>query len=180
LTGHVGSYAQKLAAERAVQGMMGVRGVAEEIAVRYPNDKKSGDDQIAERALSIINWGAQLPADAVKVKVEKGLVTLTGEVDRRDQRMAAEAAVHHLSGIAGVINDIRVTQNGVSRDICAEVVGALNRHAEIDAHAVMVVAHDDRVTLIGRVASAHQREAARQAVWSVPGVNAVEDRLEIN
>jgi osmotically-inducible protein OsmY len=179
LTGHVESYAQKLAAERTVQGIKGVRGVAEEIEVRYPNDKKRGDDQIAERALSIINWHAQLPADAIKVKVENGLVTLSGEVDWQYQRMAAEAAIDKLSGIIGVINDIRVKPKQVTRDVCDEAMRALNRNAEIDADHLMVVAHNDRVTLLGRVPTSHQREVAKRAIWSVPGVIAVEDRLEI-
>ena len=179
LTGHVESYAQKLAAERTVQRIKGVRGLAEEIEVRYPNDKKKGDDQIAERALSVINWHAQLPPDSIKVKVENGLVTLTGDVDWQYQRLAAEAAVNKLSGVIGVINDILVKPKQVARDVCDEVTRALRRNAEIDADHLMVVAHNDRVTLIGRVPTSHQRDVAKRAVWSVPGVIAVEDRLEI-
>src|SRR5271169_2999065 len=72
LTGHVGSYAQKLAAERAVQRVKGVRGIAEEIEIRYPDDKQTADDQIALRAVNIIGWDAQVPGGAVKVKVQKG------------------------------------------------------------------------------------------------------------
>jgi osmotically-inducible protein OsmY len=71
LTGHVRSYAEKLAVERAVQRVRGVHGIAEEIEIRYPADKKTADDQIAERAVSSINWNAQVPKDAVLVKVER-------------------------------------------------------------------------------------------------------------
>ena len=39
-TGHVGNYAEKVAAERVVQRVKGVRGVAQEIEVRYPGNKK--------------------------------------------------------------------------------------------------------------------------------------------
>jgi osmotically-inducible protein OsmY len=70
-----------------------------------------------------------------------------------------------------------VRDHQTSHDICDEVTRALN--SEIDAHHVMVVAHNDRITLLGRVPTSHQREAARRAVSSVPGVTAVEDRLEI-
>ena len=41
LTGHVSSYAEKIAAERAVQRVKGVRGVAEEIEVRYPSERRT-------------------------------------------------------------------------------------------------------------------------------------------
>ena len=63
LTGHVSSDAQKRAAECAARRVKGVRAVAEEIEVRYPNEKKTADDQIAERALAILNWDAQVPAE---------------------------------------------------------------------------------------------------------------------
>ena len=47
LSGHVNSYAEKIAAERIVQRVRNVRGVAQEIEVRYPNARKDADDEIA-------------------------------------------------------------------------------------------------------------------------------------
>ena len=71
LTGYVASYAQKIAAEQAVRRVEGVRAIAQEIAVRYPNDKKTSDDEIAKRALNILGWYAMIPQDTVKVTVQK-------------------------------------------------------------------------------------------------------------
>jgi hypothetical protein len=65
LTGHVSNYAEKFAAERAARRVRGVRAVAQEIEFRYPSDKKTSGDEIAKRALSIIQWNAQIPEDAV-------------------------------------------------------------------------------------------------------------------
>ena len=90
LTGHVASYAEKVAAERAVERIKGVRAIAENIEVRYPGHKQTADDEIAERALSILGWNVQVPKDLVKVKVEKGWVTLSGAVHWQYQRVAAE------------------------------------------------------------------------------------------
>jgi len=53
LTGRVASYAEKVAPERAIQRVNGVRAIAEKIEVRYPNDKQTADDQIAERTLTV-------------------------------------------------------------------------------------------------------------------------------
>jgi osmotically-inducible protein OsmY len=80
LTGHVASYAEKLAAECAARRVAGVRAIAEEIEVRYLSEKKTADDQIAERALKVMAWDASVPEDAVGVRVEKGWVTLEGSV----------------------------------------------------------------------------------------------------
>src|SRR3954452_1425660 len=54
LTGRVSSFAEKIAAERAAMRVRGVKAVAQDIMVRYPEDKKTADDEIAARALKLI------------------------------------------------------------------------------------------------------------------------------
>ncbi|HLW90472.1 MAG TPA: BON domain-containing protein [Roseiarcus sp.] len=179
LTGHVSDYAQKLAAERAARQVKGVRAIAEEIEVRYPNEKKTADDQIAERALAILRWDAQAPAETITVRVERGWVTLTGEAPWQYQRIAAEKAIRKLSGVVGVTNEIRVTPKVISQDVRGKIRDALKRNAELDANSIMVAVHDDRVTLIGKVKTWRERDVAERAAWSAPGVTAVEDRLDI-
>ena len=179
LTGHVSSYLQKLAAERAVQQVKGVHAVAEEIQVRYPNEKKIADDQIAARAVAILNWDAQVPPDSIMVRVERGWVTLSGETPWHFQRLAAEKAVRKLSGVVGVDNEIFVKPKPISEDVRGNIVDALKRNAEVDATSVMVAVHNDRVTLLGKVKTWRERDVAERAAWSVPGVTAVEDRLDI-
>ncbi len=72
LTGHVGSYAEKVEAERAAKRVKGVRAIAQEILVRLPEARKIEDDQIAARALAIIDWSVHLPRDSIQVKVAQG------------------------------------------------------------------------------------------------------------
>ena len=93
LTGHVSSYAEKLAAEEAVKRIKGVKAIAQEIEVRYPDSKKSSDDQIAKRAIDILKWDVSVPEDRIQVKVQNGWITLSGEVDRYYQKRAAQDAV---------------------------------------------------------------------------------------
>lgn len=108
LTGSVTSYAEKLAAERAARRVKGVKAIAQEIEVRLPSDTKRGDNEIAERAVNILNWQVGLPAGRIAIKVERGVVTLTGEVEWQFQKVDAEQAVHKLSGVADILNQIRV------------------------------------------------------------------------
>ena len=81
LTGHVENYAQKLAAETAARRVKGVKTVAEEVEVRLPFDETRGDDEIAAAAIDRLAWGVSVPRDSVKVKVEKGWVTLSRQLD---------------------------------------------------------------------------------------------------
>ena len=177
LTGHVGSYAEKISAERAARRVKGVRAIAQEIVVRYPDDKKTADDQIAERAVSIMNWDARIPAEDLMVKVQQGWVTLSGEVRWHFQREAAESSVRRLSGVVGVTNEIRVKPSARPEDVRKKIVDALERNAELEADLISVFVHGDKVTLEGKVKARYERDIAERAAWSVPGVAAVEDHL---
>jgi osmotically-inducible protein OsmY len=109
LTGHVDSYAEKLAAIAAVHRIKGVHAIAENIEVRYSYQNKTADDQIAKRAVDIIGWDVHIPTAAVDVLVQdNGWVTLTGTVDWYYQRRAAEDDVRRLSGVRGVTNKIAI------------------------------------------------------------------------
>lgn len=81
LTGHVKTCAEKYDAERIVQEVRGVKGIAREFQIRSECEALTADDRIAARAVSVIGWNAPIPADAVRVKTQQGWVTLTGEVD---------------------------------------------------------------------------------------------------
>ncbi|WP_186420842.1 BON domain-containing protein [Bosea sp. CS1GBMeth4] len=179
LSGHVGSYAEKLAAERVVQRVKGVRAIAQEIEVRLPSDKKTNDDEIAQRALSVISWDTTIPDDRLRIKVQDGWITLAGEVEWYFQRQAAEAAVRKLSGVAGVIDLIVVRPRVEATDVKHRIENALLRNAELEAGQIRVEVSGGRVKLEGKVKAWHERDVAKRAAWAVPGVTAVEDHLAI-
>jgi osmotically-inducible protein OsmY len=179
LTGHVGSYAEKVEVERAMRRVRGVRAIALNVAIRDPAAKQISDGQIAARAIAIIDWYARIPSGVLMVKVADGWITLTGTVKHPYQAMAAEAAVQRLSGVAGVSNLIAVAPRvpvPVSRE---GVVEALRRHTLFEADAIRVSVADDRVTLEGTVTALAERDAAERAAWAVPGVRSVEDRITV-
>ena len=179
LTGHVSSFAEKIATERAVRRVTGVRALAEEIEIRYPSEKKTSDDQIAERALKVIAWDARVPADAVSVRVEKGWVTLDGSVPWYFQKKACESAVRKLTGVVGVSNFVKVTPRVQAADVKDKIVAALKRNAEVEADAIRITVKDDTVTIDGKVKAWYERDLVERAAWSAPGVASVVDRVKI-
>lgn len=180
LSGYVPSYAQKMAAERAAWRVKGVHAIAQEIAVRLPNDKKLNDDEIAERAIKTLAWNAWIPDNTVKVRVSHGWVTLTGQVEWNFQRQASEREVRKLSGVLGVINEITLQSAVRTSDIKQRILDALKRHAVVESEQIRVDVRDNGVVeLNGSIDDWEERQAVEHAVWSTPGVRAIEDHLRI-
>ena len=180
LTGFVSSYAEKVAAEAAVRRVTGVKAIAEEIAVRLPNDKKWADDEIAERAVSVLRWDDAVPNDRIQVKVENGIVTLSGTVEWQYQKNEAGHAVHKLSGVVGVVNQIRVQSPVPATAVTQQIYKALARDARTEASHVTVETDSGVVTLKGMVRNWHERELIERAAWSVPGVSEIRDQLTLS
>lgn len=179
LTGHVRTYAEKIAAERAVKRVKGVRAVAEEIEVRIPGDADVADDVIASRCLDVIHWNAAIAEDRIQVKVQQGWVTLEGEVDWQYQKEGAESAVCKLAGVVGINNMLIVRPKASLEDIKDRIENAMARNAELDTRHLRVTVEGTTVKLEGRVHLWRERKAAEHAAWAVPGVTNVENHILI-
>jgi osmotically-inducible protein OsmY len=182
LTGVVGDFAEKVAAERAVKRLKGVRAIAEEIEVRRPAEVRLTDDGIAERIAEILTSSSPFRDADIQAEVRGGHVTLSGEVDHLYQKQAAAERVAELEGVTGIFNGIRVreTLGGArARDIEREIVGALQRHASLEASKVRVSVANGKVTLDGTVDALHERDLIEDAVRHTVGVTDVVDNIAV-
>jgi osmotically-inducible protein OsmY len=180
LTGHVGSYFEKCIAERAAGRVRGVRAIAEELEIRYFSIADYGDEEIAKRALDVISCDLSVPKDRVKVKIEKGWVTLRGDVDWRFQKQAAEADVRNLLGVMGVSNAIEIKPRVRVSNVEKQIKAAFRRNAEFEAENIVITADGRTITLTGQVGSYHGRTLAADAAWSAPGVTQVHELLTVD
>ena len=179
LSGHVPTYFEKMKAEEIAIAIRGVKAIAQEIEVRPAGTHLTADDEIARRVLDVLRWSTTLPADAVKVKVQGGWLTLTGAVEWNFQREAAARAVRDMSGVKGVTNNIIITPKATPADLRDRIERALKRQAELDMNNIRVEVADGAVTLEGKVHSLAERRVAEQAVWAAPGIREVRDRLSV-
>ncbi len=186
LSGHVDSFARKLAAgtaARRVKGVKGVKGVkalAEEIEVRLGSHMKRGDDEIAEAALARLSWNVSVPANSVKVEVEKGWVTLTGQLDWNYQRDAAGEDIRWLFGVVGVSNNTTIKPRVNTSNLSDDITHALHRSWFFDPDTVKVSASGGKVKLTGSVDSFHDRAVAAETAWAAPGATSVENDIVVN
>lgn len=180
LTGHVPTYIEKNNAADVVCRVKGVRGIAQDMEVRPVGSHRTADDEIAKRALNILNWSTAIPEGSVQVQVEDGWVVLTGMVEWNYQKIAATEAVRALAGVFDVANNIQVKPYVSSVDVKRRIEDALKRNARVAASDIRVKVDDfGRVTLEGRVKVWAERSLATQAAWSAPGVKIVEDLLTV-
>jgi osmotically-inducible protein OsmY len=177
LRGNVGSYVEKITAERVALRVYGVKAVANDLAVHLPSVYERTDTEIAQAAVAALQWHTMLPHDRVTVTVTKGWLGLNGTLDWQYQRDAAARAVRDLTGVKGVTNNITVTPRVKTTDVRDKIEAAFKRSAAIDARRVDVTAENGRVILSGNVHSWAERQEAERAAWAAPGVTQVDDRL---
>ncbi|HEY8973917.1 MAG TPA: BON domain-containing protein [Burkholderiaceae bacterium] len=179
LTGTLGSHAEKMAAEHAALRVSGVQGVTLAISVAPRAGFERADADIVQACQHALAWSSRVPEGAVRVQVEKGHVTLVGEVDWAYQRKAAETAVWDLLGVVSVVNEIRVRSRVGAADIRAGIQRALERQADREARRIDVHVDGSCVALAGRTRTWAEREAAVAAAWAAPGVTRVVNEIVV-
>jgi len=179
LRGEVKTYAQRAAAERVAFAVYGVKAVANDLDVHPDGSQRRTDSEIAQAVLEALRWNTAVPDERISVRVSRGWVTLQGTVDWAHQRAAAANAVKFLAGVRGIANSISVTPRMSAADVKTDIEEALRRSAEVDARRVNVDVSDSRVTLTGSVHSWFERDEARRAAWSAPGVREVVDEMVV-
>ena len=178
LTGHVSNYMQKRAAEKAAARVKGVKGVVEELKVNLISGMVRSDENIANAALDRLAWDVSVPADAIKVKVENGWVTLTGKVDWHFEQQAAERMVRSLHGVLGVFNETTIKPRPDATNISNNIDRALHR-SWFDPKTITVTATGGKVKLTGSVETPSDRFVAGATAWGAPGATQVENDLVI-
>lgn len=180
LTGTVDNYYKKNEAENAVKKVNGVKAIVERIEIKTPDSKKINDNYIAEKIIMAFKSNFSIPDEKLKIKVEKGWVTLEGNVSWNYQKEAARNVVIDLMGVRGVTNNIK-TRTERSDDVKKSTIeNAIRSNAALENDNIEVTVKNSDVKLSGLVNSFFEKEEAERIAWKAPGVWSVSNEIGVD
>ncbi len=179
LSGHVGSSAEKRAAEIVAGRVAGVHAVIDDLLIELPGRIQTNDEQLAERCFRTLAEDPLIALDRFHLSVKDGIVTIHGDVDQPQHKTRIEEVVIGLDGVQSVVNDLAIKPPVKAEAVREKVRRALEPISAINADSIEVTTAGTHVILSGVVNSWHERGMAESAVWSVPGVTSIDDRLVV-
>ena len=179
LRGTVGSLVQQVEAARTARAVAGVRHVDDRLAVRPLGIDGRADADTQAAVLAALIDDDRIHARGIDVRVDDGVVTLSGTVEIASQRDLAERIALGVGGVERVRNELRVWLTVSADDVAERVTDAIGVDAIVGADRITVIVSDNDVTLTGSVRSLEHREAAVAAAARAPGVMHVHNQLSI-
>jgi osmotically-inducible protein OsmY len=134
LAGEVSSFPEKWAAQGAAQRVSGVQALVMALDVKLSELGKRTDADIARSAETALNSHTLLPTDAIKVMVEHGWITLSGEVQWQHQKQTAMEFVSHLAGVLGIHDEMTLDPLAPNDPNQPNIEAALQPSAPTESH----------------------------------------------
>ncbi|MEO8726347.1 MAG: BON domain-containing protein [Acidobacteriaceae bacterium] len=185
LNGSVDRLYNKLNLDRKVSGMDGVEGVRNHITV----SSSASDAQLGKTIADKLRYdraGYGLVWNAISLKVQNGIVTLSGLVREPVDKDSAMAIVENTPGVKGIDDDLEVAPNSPFDDQIRVAVaraiygyGPLQRYALDPQKPIRIAVANGHVALYGVVDSKMDSQLAEMRAKSVPNVFSVENHLYV-
>ncbi|MDQ3191642.1 MAG: BON domain-containing protein [Bacteroidota bacterium] len=181
LTGEVPTYSSRLAAEEDALSISGVSTVENKLKVKYPKPNEFSDDQIKSAILDMLNLDHRIDLERINLKVIKGVVSFTGEVDAYWKKDVIVEYAYRMMGVVDVDSEITVRPHSRISDqaIAADIKNALRRNGFIGSEEITVNVENSEVTLAGTISSYTARMKAREIAFYTTGVRNVVDKITI-
>jgi osmotically-inducible protein OsmY len=178
LTGTVETYSEMLEASDAAWSVGGVIAVDNQLLVGLVGAAIT-DAELAAGCIAALDADRFVPHGAVRVAVVDGWVTLSGQVRRHPQRLAARLAVGRVSRVLGITDDVTISADPIPSDVADRINKAFRRKVLLDDSMIEVSNNGQTIYLDGTTDSFAALQAAEDTAWAAPGVAEVVDRLVI-
>lgn len=139
------------------------------------------DRDIQEHVQNALDFDPQIDVADVGVTVDKGVVTLRGDIKSYAEKVAAERLALQIYGVKAVANDLVVrlgrTFVRTDTDIAQAAVNALKWNIEVPADKVHVAVSDGWISLTGAVDWNYQRTEAERVLHGLAGVHGIRNNI---
>ena len=179
LAGFARSFRQRRRAVAAVERVIGVAGIVDDIEVRLPVLHRRPDPEIARNIVETLRLELPEAVENLKFTVDDGFVVIEGELGSDAERKEAELAIRLQPGVKDIRNFIRLKPRPLPDEVKRRVAEALERNALIDAHQVEVEVKGSEVTLRGTVRSFFERKEAERVAWELAGITHVQNDIRV-
>ncbi|PKM83172.1 MAG: hypothetical protein CVU88_02955, partial [Firmicutes bacterium HGW-Firmicutes-13] len=144
-------------------------------------DNNNRDTKLKKTIEEFIRRDKNLSGYDINVRVLKGKTTIQGVVDTLADKTQAQKVVESIEGVGGVENNITVSTDGAvdDRHVYMEIQQELEGDPRLKDTGVKVQVHKGKVTLSGKVDSAHEKHAVQDAVSKAVGVKQVIDNINV-
>jgi osmotically-inducible protein OsmY len=141
------------------------------------------DEEIKQAIVDELEWDARIGGLNIYVDVNRGQVTLNGNVPSYPKKLDAERAVRNVEGVQGVDNELEVVLPAIHRRTDAEIRRAIENaitwNSSIDENKIKVTVTNGKVLLEGNVNWEYQRLKARLLAGDTIGVVDVTNLLNV-
>ena len=152
-------------------------------AASIPLQASTTDNRIEKSAKKSYVFKTYLKEDAIKIKADDGIVTLTGTVSEASHKSMAEETVSSLPGVKSVKNELTVTGTPSTANsdvwIAERVRGTLLFHRSVSYVDTSVKVTDGNVTLRGEASSEAQKQLTTEYAKDVSGVKDVDNKMTV-
>lgn len=180
LKGSVANYYQKRIAEVDAHDVIGVGWVTNDLVIRAV---KREDSRIREDILFDISTDEALWHQGIEVKVNKGVVTLSGRVDASYDKKHAKAVASRIRGVREVNNQIKVDQEQGYKDaaLFRKVLNRIESSWLLSPvkDRIKVNVRKGVTTLTGTVYNWGERREAERLAFNTNGIWMVDNRLQV-
>lgn len=175
----------KMDVGRKVSKLEHVQGVRNHVEVQGNVPDAQLERELADK-LRYDRVGFGITFNALALKVENGVVTISGDVHDYPSRDSAIAIVETTPGVKDTIDNINVLPTSIMDDeirlrVARAVYGnpALSKYALDPQKPIRIVVDNGHVTLYGVVDSQMDKQIAETQARSVPNVFSVDDKIMV-
>jgi osmotically-inducible protein OsmY len=140
------------------------------------------DHELKTAITDELSWTPSVDADRIGVALNRGAVTLSGQVQTYPERREAIRAAMRVRGVTAVADEMLVKNDWAPRedaDIAIEATDSLNRMVSVPTGSVQVKVRNHVVTLTGSVAWEYQRDATGYSMAALRGVHEVVNMISL-